>query len=221
MTMSDASSANYIKVNETLAARWLVCLCLTHGRRKFFDLLEIFPKVSQFVIDQIATIYYHEGHCNRQEYTPEERLCYHQKHSGPVMATLHNYLVTQFSYPNQAHAVEPNSPLGEAMAYMLRHWEGLTQFLRVAGAPLDNSLSERTIKVMIRHRKNSLFFKSQRGAETGDCLMSLIHTAMRNKIDPFDYLTQLQHHRQAVQARPLDWLPWNYQQTLMTLSEVA
>ncbi len=214
MTMSDASPANYSEVDATLAARWIICFCLVHGRRKFFELLDSFPEVSQFVIDQIAKVYHHEAHCKRQGYTPQERLRYHQAHSGPVMEALHHYLMTQFTYPNQVNAVEPNSPLGEAMAYLLRHWEGLTRFLVVPGAPLDNSLAERTIKVMIRHRKNSLFFNSPRGAETGDCLMSLLHTAMRNQVDPFDYFTQLQHHQPAVLASPLDWLPWCYQQTL-------
>jgi len=30
--------------------------------------------------------------------------------------------------------------MGKAVAYMLKHWEPLTQFLRVQGAPLDNNL---------------------------------------------------------------------------------
>lgn len=219
ITMCDASSANYTEVEETLAARWIICFCLVHGRRKFFELLNSFPEVSQFVIDQIAKVYEHDAHCKRAGYTPEERLRYHQEHSGPVMAALHDYLVTQFFYPHQSNNVEPNSPLGEAMAYLLRHWSALTQFLKVAGAPLDNSLAERTIKMAIRHRKNSLFFNSPRGAETGDCLMSLIYTAMRNGVDPFDYLTTLQCYRRAVEADPMSWLPWCYQATLAALEK--
>jgi hypothetical protein len=34
--------------------------------------------------------------------------------------------------------VEPNSGLGKAVTYLLRHWNGLTAFLREAGARLDN-----------------------------------------------------------------------------------
>jgi transposase len=36
--------------------------------------------------------------------------------------------------------VGPNSGLGQAMEYLLGHWEGFTLFLRVAGAPLDNNV---------------------------------------------------------------------------------
>ena len=79
---------------------------------------------------------------------------------------------------------------------MLKHWEALTNFLRVAGAPIDNSLCEQAIKVAIRHRRNSLFYKTFKGAKMGDCLMSVIHTAAKNNINIFDYLNTLQRYQQ-------------------------
>ena len=48
------------------------------------------------------------------------------------------------------------------ITYMLRHWQALTLFLRVAGAPLDNNICERALKMAIRHRKNSLFYRTPR-----------------------------------------------------------
>ena len=59
--------------------------------------------------------------------------------------------------------VEPNSGLGNAMGYMLDHWNKLTLFLRVAGAPLDNNICDRALKKAILHRKNSLFYKTMNG----------------------------------------------------------
>ena len=56
--------------------------------------------------------------------------------------------------------VEPNSGLGKAISYLLNHWEKLTLFLRVPGAPLDNNIAERALKKAILHRKNSLFYKN-------------------------------------------------------------
>jgi len=62
----------------------------------------------------------------------------------------------------------------------------------------------------IRHRKNSLFYKSRRGAFVGDLFMSLIHTRFLCDADPLDYLTQLlRNHQHAAQA-PQEWMPWNY-----------
>ena len=112
--------------------------------------------------------------------------------------------------------VEPNSSLGGAIAYMLRHWEKLTLFLRVPGAPLDNNICEQAMKMAIRHRKNSMFYKTMRGAAVGDLYMSLIHTCYFSAADPFDYLTQLQRNHQRVTAAPADWMPWNYRQQLVS-----
>ena len=61
--------------------------------------------------------------------------------------------------------VEPNSGLGQAISYLLRHWEKLTLFLRVAGAPIDNNLVERALKKAILHRRTLCFTRP--GMERG------------------------------------------------------
>ena len=83
------------------------------------------------------------------------------------------------------------------------------------GAPLDNNACERILKMAIRHRKNSLFYKTQRGAEVGDLYMSLIHTCYSSRASPVDYLTELQRNHERVRAAPGDWMPWNYRAQLM------
>jgi len=57
----------------------------------------------------------------------------------------------------------------------------LTRFLSVPGAPLDNNIAERALKMAILHRKNSLSFKTLHGARIGDVHMSLIHTCELNR----------------------------------------
>ena len=106
--------------------------------------------------------------------------------------------------------VEPNSGLGQAIAYMLKHWEPLTLFLHKAGAPLDNNRSEQALKMAILHRKNSLSYKTLNGARTGDLFMSLIHTCRLNGVNPFEYLLAIATHPDAVKLLPQTWLPWNY-----------
>ena len=70
---------------------------------------------------------------------------------------------------------ELNSGWVRRSRHLLRHWKGLTAFLREAGAPLDNPC-ERALKRGVLHRKNALFYKTLHGAEVGDVFMSLIHT---------------------------------------------
>ena len=107
-----------------------------------------------------------------------------------------------------------NSSLGEAIAYMLNHWEPLTLFLRHPGAPLDNNVCERALKKAILHRKNAYFYKTENGARVGDLFMSLIHTCELNDVNPFDYLTELQKHASELSVDPDRWLPWNYRNAL-------
>jgi transposase len=140
----------------------------------------------------------------------EERLHFHRSESGPLMAALETWMATQIA----EKTVEPNSGLGEAIAYMQKHWERLTLFLRQPGAPLDNNICERALKKAILHRKNAYFYKTENGARVGDLYMSLIHTCELNSQNPFDYITQLQKHASEVAAHPDLWMPWNYRETL-------
>lgn len=192
--------------------RVILANCLTHGRRKFVDVVAAFPSEVEYVLQCLKKVYTTDAQAKQQALSPDERLRLHQEQSGPVMDELHRWLKQQFD----ERKVEPNSSLGGAISYMLRHWQKLTLFLRVAGAPLDNNVCERALKMAIRHRKNSLFYKTMRGAKVGDLYMSLIHTCYCSDADPFDYLTQLQRHQDRVRAAPADWLPWNYRQQLAT-----
>ena len=75
-------------------------------------------------------------------------------------------------------------------------------------------MCERALKKVILHRKNSLFYKTENGAQVGDLYMSLIHTAELCGANPFDYLTELQKHTEKLAANPRQWMPWSYRQSL-------
>src|SRR5207237_4059389 len=109
------------------------------------------------------------------------------------------------------HRVEPNSALGKAIGYMQHHWDTLTRFLSVPGAPLDNNLAERALKLFIRQRKNSLFLKSEHSAYIASVLTSLIATCLYAGVNALEYLVALQEHRSEVWAAAAARLPWTYQ----------
>jgi hypothetical protein len=213
MSMSDALSHNFPTMEESLMARWIITLCLVHGRRNFIHCLDAGDDNAKFVINTLAQVYEHEAHCKKAKLNTVDRLHYHQKHSAPLMAALKRWMNNLILHKS----VEPNSRLGEAIAYMLKRWHELTQFLRVAGAQLDNNIAEQTIKVLIRYRKNAYFYRTFYGAEIGDAMMSVLHTAARHGISIFDYVNTLQSHREQVRTSPEDWLPWNVEETLNQL----
>lgn len=184
--------------------------CLTHGRRQFVDIVSSFPEETRQVVEDLGKVYQVDAIAREQKLSPEERLLLHQEKSGPVMDGLRRWLTDQLL----ADTVEPNSSLGKAIAYMLKRWVPLTAFLREPGAPLDNNIAERVLKLAIRHRKNSLFYKTERGAAVGDFFMSIIETCALNKVDAFHYLTALLRNADRLQESPESWMPWNYRAML-------
>lgn len=189
--------------------------CLTHGRRNFVDQNVNFPHECRHVLDELRKVYRIEGECRKKRLSKQERLAVHQQRSGPIM----NALKTRMEEDLRDKRVEPNSGLGDAYRYMLKRWDKLTLFLRKAGAPLDNNACERALKMAIRHRRNSMFYRSKRGAEVGDMIMSLIYTAELRAENPFEYLTAILRNEKAASNSPAEWLPWTYRATLARLAE--
>lgn len=210
--MCDALSRNLPQELETILAN-----CLAHGRRKFVEVHDRFPEECRHVIEAFKMIYHNDKVARESKLSAADRLAWHQTRSRPAMGDLHAWLKRQFD----EKLVEPNSALGEAISYLLTHWEPLTLFLRKAGAPLDNNLCERALKKAILHRKNSMFYKTRNGARVGDMFMSLIYTCELNGTNAFDYLNQLQLNGNAVMAHPDRWLPWNYREQSRVLPEAA
>jgi hypothetical protein len=161
--------------------------CLTHARRKFVELLDRFPDDCAYVIEQLGKVYHFDELAKEQGLSDKARLIYHQEQSGPVMDELESWCKQQL----EERIVEPNSGLGKAINYMLKHWKKLTRFLQIPGAPLDNNLCERALKYAIINRKNALFYRTQRGAYVGDLFMSLIHTCQLAGTNPLAYITWL------------------------------
>jgi transposase len=199
--MCDALSRNAQGEFKTLLAN-----CMAHGRRNFVDVLQSFPEQCFHVLETLAEVYKNDKIARDEGMDPDERLDFHQQNSGPLMEELNIWFHNQMDQ----HLVEPNSGLGQAIGYMLRHWDALTLFLREPGAPLDNNLCERALKKAILHRKNALFYKTRNGARVGDLFMSLIHTCSLAGINPVEYFTALYEHAEAILQNPEKWLPWNY-----------
>jgi hypothetical protein len=205
LQMCDALSRNMPEELDTIAGN-----CLLHGRRQFVDVANNFPQECLYVFDILKEVYKNDAEAKRQQMSDEQRLHLHQKESGPKMDELASWLTEQF----EQRKVEPNSSLGEAISYMLKHWDKLTLFLRQPGAPLDNNICERALKKAILHRKNAYFYKTQNGARVGDLFMSLIHTCRLCAASPFDYLLALRQHIERVREAPALWMPWNYKASL-------
>jgi transposase len=201
LVMSDALSHNNAE-----EAGLIRCHCLAHGRRKFSELDEDFPVESAVVVEALKAVYEHEEEAREKQLNAQKRLAYHQTYSAPILKTLKEWLEQQA----EQRLVEPNSSLGKAIGYLLGHWPTLTRFLEVPGAPLDNNIAERALKLCIRQRKNSLFYATEHSAYIASLLTSVIATCLQAGVNALHYLVAVQEHRQEVRANPGAWLPWNY-----------
>jgi len=203
--MCDALSRNVPAQFETVLGN-----CLAHGRRRFVEVADLFPEECRHVLETLRDVYRNDELARDRGMTPADRLAFHQSESGPLMGELEGWLAEQF----EQRKVEPNSGLGQAIKYMRKHWQKLTLFLRVPGAPLDSNAVERALKKAILHRKNSYFYKTRNGARVGDIYMSLIHTAELAGAAAFNYLVALLRNAEKVAGSPADWMPWNYEAQL-------
>ena len=184
--------------------------CNAHCRRKFYELVQTWPKIVLKIIGWYSIIFSNEPSAPKD---PLLRLKWHQDLSAPVMKQIKEYcdlLIEQ-------KEIEPNSGMGKAIAYLNNHWTGLTLFLRVPGVPLDNNDTERLLKRAVLNRKNAYFYRNETGAKIGDILMSMIETCVLNSINPWIYLLAVQKHQGDVRKNAVLWLPWLYEKRLKEL----
>jgi transposase len=196
------------RMGDSLYQNWIcekgvIGKCLVHARRMFTDVEKFFPEQCRVVLDAFGKVFGVEK--KAKDLSDEDRLKRHQEESRPVMAELLEWITAE----EEAKRIEPASGLGKAVRYLKTHWHFLTQFLRVAGMPLENNIAERAIKSVIRFRKNSLFYKTTVGATVGDILMSVIETCRMNRVNALAYLTTLGSVEKTELWRdPARWLPW-------------
>lgn len=188
--------------------------CLAHGRCYIVDAYKNFPDECRHILEELSIVFLADKKAKKSKMDPQQRLEYHQAHSGPVMDRLKTWMDLQLTEKK----VEPNSVLGVAISHLDKNWEPLTLFLRKPGVPLSNNLAERAMKKAVLNRKNAQFYRNQIGADVGDLFMSLIHTCELNQVNPFDYLTEVLRNTAKINSdNAAKWMPWTYRDKAATV----
>ncbi len=205
--------------------------CNVHSRRNFvYEKIEEADFFSKRMIASYQLIYKNEKHCVDEKLNAEERLLYHQENSTTPMYSMidlchfmiksPNYFLLsqmreQLLIPEHIIPCQPNSELFKSALYILNRKKELTNFLRFAGVPLDTNEVERKVKAIIEIRKKGFFYHTEQSAIFSGQLISLIETAQACNINSFEYLEFIIRHEKEVIAAPENYLPWNYQTTLL------
>ena len=199
--MCDALTAN---IPEDISSDlYILCYCLVHARRQFYELPDGYDDLAEQVMGLIGKIY--DNEFQAKSMTSHERLKFHQQHSTPIMEELRAYLTAQ------QKEFEPNGVAGVAIDYMLKRWTEFTHFLRHPDIPLDNNLTERALKLIIQVRKTSMFYKTLKSARIASYIQTALYSAAQNDVNPYEYMTAVLQHKNAVIKNPDKWLPWRYQ----------
>ncbi len=183
----------------------VLAYCWAHARR---EVIKATPKsgspVAEELLRRIASLYAIEKEIRGLD--PDERLARRQERSRPIVAELEVWLRAQ------ADRLSRKSPMGQALAYLTRHWEGLCVFLADGRVEMDSNPVENLIRPLTLNRKNALFAGHDEGGASWARLASLIGTCKINGVEPFTYM---QATLEAIaaghpQSRLDELLPWNF-----------
>ena len=184
----------------------IVAHCWAHARRK---LKEVFDRDGSEIaaegLRRIAELYAIEKDIRGT--SPGQRRSARQARSAPLVREFGNWLQAQ------RLRVSAKSRLGEKMAYIHRHWDGLQTFLADGRVEIDSNNVENLVRPIALNRKNALFAGHDEGGKAWGRIASLVETAKINGVEPFAYLKST---LEAIAAghpknRIDDLLPWNFQ----------
>lgn len=200
--------AGYNKVLYRREAGVQLAYCWAHARRKLKELAR--AKTPTPIADQgialIGKLYALEKAIRGK--SPAERLAQRQQLATPIIEALKAWLATHRA------RVSNKTPIGQALAYIAKYWDGLCLFLTDGRIELDNNTVERTIRPIALNRKNALFAGHEVGAKNWAMIASLIETCKLNQINPHSYLTAvlkiLAQNQKDVDKDTL--MPWNFRQ---------
>ena len=180
--------------------------CWAHARRKLMEIARSSDPtpIADEGIALIAQLYGLEKQIRGQ--CADQRLKARQTSAQPVIDKLKAWLAT-----NRARTSN-KTPIGQALAYIAKYWDGLCLFLTDGRIEVDNNTVERTIRPIALNRKNSLFAGHDEGAKNWAMIASLIETCKLNGVNPHSYLTAVLNELVDPNSSksPDNLLPWAF-----------
>ena len=181
--------------------------CFAHARRYFFEASKTTkkPQSAGEGIKHIRKLYSLEKELREENLDPEIFLAKRKAHAGPILSDFKSWLL------KRKEEVPPTLLLGKAVNYSLSQWDKMTAYLKSYHLTPDNNACENAIRPFVLGRKNWLFNKSPKGAESSCGMFSLIETAKQNGLIPWNYLLAL-FEKAPYASSSEDWeklLPWN------------
>lgn len=160
--------------------------CLQHIKRKFLDCKG--DPDADAVIKKICKLYHLEHkHKIGETWSVEDNLAYRQKYAPSIL----NAIEIDLRRIKDRADLLPESLLNDATTYMLNEMEDIKHIFQGGAYDLDNNECERCNRRISLSRRNSLFFGSDKGAERGAMLYSIVNSCCMQNVNVFDYFTDI------------------------------
>ena len=179
--------------------------CMAHARRYFEQALNNDPVRSQYVLLLIQRLYKMERKVKERYSAISVIKRYRLTYAAPILDEMKKYLLEQVSI------VLPKSTIGIAIAYTLRLFKNLSQYIYDGRFEIDNNGIENAIRPIAIGRKNYLFAGSHQAAQDYAMYYSFFATCKIHNINPFDWINDVLNRIQEHKANKLhELLPHNW-----------
>ncbi|WP_395014133.1 IS66 family transposase [Robinsoniella peoriensis] len=187
----------------------LLCCCMAHCRRKFFEalpaekkktmkLLDINseaaikePEIPESDLDKYIPAEIGVAYCNKLFYLEREFKDLPPQERKAKRLELEVTIWDNFWKWVDSLNTTKGSKLSKAVDYAQNHRDSLCNYLQDGRCELSNNAAERMAKSYAIGRKASLFHASVAGANASAILYSLVETAKANNLNVFQYIYTL------------------------------
>ena len=160
--------------------------CLAHIRRNFVEALESGPdQHAARIVRLIAHLYHIEKDLRKAKAGPALRESERAWRSAPVVARIKATMET--ALPKH----RPQSLVGKALAYGLRHWDALARYLEDGRFEIDNNLVENAMRPVKLGAKNWLFLGSKDAGHQAAVIYTIVENCKRHGVPVEAYLRDL------------------------------
>lgn len=163
--------------------------CMAHARRPFAEMAKLSkrPGIVMQALHYFQKLYAIEKIARDKKLSPEDRYKLRRIKAPPILEKFKEWLEQHIQKVPERHKMR------QAMQYVLRHWDALTNYLKDGRIEIDNNAVENAIRPFAVGRKNWLFAGSPRGAHAAAIFFSLVETCKANGINPYHYFCTLFH----------------------------
>ena len=159
------------------------CGCNMHARRYFTKALDAGDARAALPLAAFKSLY--EWEAGVRDKSDAERLACRRAHS----VHLYDELVAWCRATDPQEP--PSSPLGKAIAYLIRNEAALRRFLGDGVVPIDNGIVERLHVRAALTRKNYLFAGSDAGGERAAIAYTILGCCNLAEVNPVEYLADV------------------------------